>query len=157
LTIPTFAYDPATGLDNTVTFPNPASGTAARAQFMVLFNQLTVHLNAAKAIFDATTDSASGADNVAATAIAGLTGATVQALLEALKVKLDTDVGTLTAADAALTASIAAVVLGQIPDDSLTDAKLSTAAGAILNVVATHTSDTADMKFLAFRGVRYIG
>jgi hypothetical protein len=76
---------------------------------------------------------------VGTTAIAGVAGATVQAQLESLKGLID------------------AVVLGGIPDDSITDAKLSTTAGAILDVVTSHTAATADMQFLTIRGVRYIG
>ena len=55
-----------------------------------------------------TTDNTSGADKIGATSVAGLVGNTVQALLEALKVAIDN------------------VTLGQIPDDSLTTAKMAT-------------------------------
>jgi len=213
LTIPTFAYTPATGFSNTTTFPNPASGAAARLQLMVPLDQITTHLNALKAIFEAVTDGASGADHVAATTIAGLTGNTVQALLEnivtGLKAVTDSASGadfvgataidgltgatvqallenimtvpkavtdgssgadvvgttaitgvtgaTVQAQLESLKGLIDAVVLGGIPDDSITDAKLSTAAGAILDVVTAHTAATADMQFLTTRGVRYIG
>ena len=55
-----------------------------------------------------TVDNTSGADKIGATTVTGLVGNTVQALLEALKVAIDN------------------VTLGQIPDDSLTTAKMAT-------------------------------
>ena len=75
------------------------------------------------------TDGSSGADNVGATAITGLSGATVQALLEALKSHIDT-----TAAN---------FVLGEVADGSLTDAKLSDTAGQIKSVVTAHLAENA--------------
>jgi hypothetical protein len=126
LTIPTFAYTPPTGYNNTTTYPNPADGTAARLQIQSIPDQIAVHLNALKAIFEAVTDGASGADHVAATAIAGVTGATVQAQLESLKGLVD------------------AVVLGGIPAGSVTDAMLDATAGAILPNATLHYAKKAE-------------
>jgi len=93
---------------------------------MVPLDQITAHLNALKAIFDSVTDGASGADHVAATAITGETGATVQAQLESLKGLVD------------------AVVLGGIPAGSVTDAMLDTTAGAILPNATLHYAKKAE-------------
>jgi len=127
-----------------------------------------------------TTDGSSGADFVAATAISGLTGATVQALLEALKNYIDThktssdhdgryyteaEMGATTdgasgadkvgATEVAtgsgttvqaivewLYTQIVNVTLGQIPDDSLTNAKLDTdiKVGSLTSLTTTEKS-----------------
>lgn len=81
----------------------------------------------------ATTDSASGADGIGVTAIEGLSGATVQELLESIKAAMD------------------AIVAGAVPDEAITTAKLapeavtddrmSNAAGDILARFAAHASD----------------
>jgi len=78
----------------------------------------------------ATTDGSSGADKIGATAISGLSGATVQALLEALKTAIDN------------------AVLGSIADGSLTDAKLSDAAGQIKATTTTHATTAASSSVL---------
>jgi len=52
-------------------------------------NELKTILNTLIAVLEATTDNSSGADNLGATAISGLSGATVQSLLEALKTYID--------------------------------------------------------------------
>lgn len=62
-------------------------------------------------ILKSSTDGSSGADFVNATAIGGITGTTVQALLESLKAYTDT--------------TVSGVVLGQIPDGSLTAVKIA--------------------------------
>ena len=105
MVIPAFVFDPVTGFANTTSFPNPSSGTAARAQLMVPLDQISVWINALKAILEATTDGASGADAIAATAIADVTGGTVQAILEDLKTQLD------------------GITLGEVADGSITFAK----------------------------------
>lgn len=69
-------------------------------------------LESLRDILKSTTDGSSGADFINATAISGISGTTVQTLLESLKTYTDTTVGS--------------VVLGQIPNDSLTTAKMAT-------------------------------
>ncbi|MET3699346.1 hypothetical protein SAMN05877753_10215 [Bacillus oleivorans] len=71
-----------------------------------------------KTLLASTTDGNSGADNVKATAIAGLTGATVQTLLESLKALDDSN-------KEYLLSQIQGVTLGQIPDGTITPVKLS--------------------------------
>lgn len=70
----------------------------------------------------ATTDSASGADKTGATAISGLTGATVQALLESLKALVDSQLPT--------------------PDGSITNTKLATdvKVGSLAALTTTNKS-----------------
>lgn len=67
---------------------------------------------------ESVTDGSSGADNIGATAVSGLTGGTVQAILESLKAAID------------------AAILGQITDGTITDAKLSDTAGQIKSRVS---------------------
>ena len=67
--------------------------------------ELRTFINGLVGILNSVTDSSSGADNIGVTAISGLSGATVQALLEALKTALDE------------------AILGAIPDGSLTTVK----------------------------------
>jgi len=52
-------------------------------------NELKTIFNALIAVLEATTDNSSGADNLGAAAISGLSGTTVQSLLEALKICID--------------------------------------------------------------------
>lgn len=109
-------------------------------------------------------DGDSGADNIGSTAIDGLSGTTVQALLESLKGYVDTNSSTKTElnnhktsaahdgryyteveADAmfATFTELQDIVLGQIPDGSLTDVKLSNAEGDIKDRFAEHKADYA--------------
>ena len=85
------------------------SGVYTAAQIKTYYDsrgvELRTFINALVGILNSVTDGSSGADNVSATAISGLSGGTVQALLEALKTALDN------------------TVLGQIPDNTLTTAK----------------------------------
>ena len=67
--------------------------------------ELRTFINALVGILNSVTDGSSGADNIGTTTISGLSGNTVQALLEALKTAIDE------------------AVLGQIPDNTLTTAK----------------------------------
>jgi hypothetical protein len=71
------------------------------------------------------TDSSSGADLIGATAIKAGSGTKVQSILEWLYQE------------------IIKVTLGQIPDGSLTDVKLSDDAGQIKDTVTSHLADTA--------------
>ena len=67
--------------------------------------ELRAFINALVGILNSVTDGSSGADNIAVTTVSGLSGNTVQVLLEALKTAIDE------------------AVLGQIPDNTLTTAK----------------------------------
>lgn len=67
--------------------------------------EVRVALNNLATALEVATDGNSGADNIGATSIAGLTGATVQAILESMKLQLDN------------------ATVGQIPDFSLSMAK----------------------------------
>jgi len=132
LTISPFVFVPATGLADTATFPNPISGAAHRAQLMTPLNQLSDYVNAIAlyinvyvAMLTATTDGASGADSVGATTPPGMTGATMQALLEELKTLVDN------------------VVLGQIPDGTITAAKVAADVATQAELDA-HTSATSN-------------
>ncbi|MDP4158145.1 MAG: hypothetical protein Q8911_00065 [Bacillota bacterium] len=69
--------------------------------------ELRLALNAVVNLLNSVNSGATGADNIGATAPTGLTGETVQAILNSLKTAID------------------GVSLGAIPDGSLTDAKLS--------------------------------
>lgn len=69
--------------------------------------ELRTFINNLVDILNSTEDGASGADNIAATPYDGLTGNTVQALIEQLKDALN------------------GIVLGQVPNGSITDEKLS--------------------------------
>lgn len=74
--------------------PNATSGLTAaqlKAKFDEAATSIKTYINSTLlAELAAITDGDSGADNIAATAITGLNGATVQALLESLKNKFDT-------------------------------------------------------------------
>jgi hypothetical protein len=108
----------------------PSETPLTAAQLKAAFDYLVTkvigpRINDILDLLVAVTDSASGADNIGATAISGVTGATVQAILEDLKDQID------------------GVTLGSIGDGSLTDAKLSTDAAAILARFAAHALDFA--------------
>ena len=136
------------------------SSTQIKAAFDSRAIDVNTKVTAILTALASTTDSDSGADAIAATAISGLTGATVQSLLESAKTLIDTKSDTtnvytkaeinsttpstsgteilgaraitgVTGATAYaqigdLKTQIDGVVLGSIPDDSLTNAKLGT-------------------------------
>jgi len=85
-------------------------------------------INGLVGIFNSITDGSSGADNIAMTAVSGLSGATVQAIVESLKTALDE------------------AVLGAIADGSLTTAKYAngsvTAAKCAADVATQAELDT---------------
>lgn len=197
-----FQFNPIDGFRDEVGFPNPTTGTAARAQVQSLLDQIRDALNA----FDSVADGSSGANNTAMTpiasigpqsdvqnviealvtrlqavtagssgakfigaeTIAGLIGNDVQALLSALKVLSDayntaqsSSLAThknssdhdaryytqaISDAKYVLASAIQDIVLGQIPDGTLTDAKLSNAAGQIKDTFAAHLADYATFK-----------
>jgi hypothetical protein len=115
------AFDPVDGWENTTSFPTtPASETAVRELFQELHNQTRDYLNALAAVLNSTTDGASGADNIAMTAITETgAAATVQAIVEALvtRIKAVTDgaagadlVGMTAIADTGAAATVQAVI-----------------------------------------------
>jgi len=84
----------------------------------------------------------SGADNIGSTVIPGVNGENVRAQLVALKNLIDT------------------VVLGQIPDGTITDAKLSNAPGQVkeqINNFAPHLSEVASETITATRDISLTG
>ena len=100
------------------------------AQLKQAFDYLSIRvlgprLNALIDGLMAADDGDAGADNIGATTISGLTGATVQAILEDLKTQLD------------------GVSQGAIPDNSLADAKLSDGSANILARFAAHVLNFA--------------
>jgi|GEM_PF-6598178 len=99
--------------------PN-SSMTAAevKAWFDAAPDEVRVYLNQLIDNLQSVVDGDSGADNVGTTNITGLNGATVQALLESLKALDDEN-------RAYLLSQINGVVLGQIPDETITHNKFS--------------------------------
>ncbi len=102
--------------------PNATGGLTA-AQLKAKFDEggeaLKLYVNNTLIpALQATTNGASGADQIGATAIA-TSGTTVQDILEWLYAQIST------------------ITLGQIPDGSLTDVKLSNAAGQIKQTVSS--------------------
>lgn len=99
--------------------------------------ELRVKFNALIDNLLSTTSNNSGADNIKATPISGLGDAntdTVQKILVALKALDDSN-------KAYLLSQIQSVVLGQIPDGTITDAKLSNASTDIKQRVQDHLAD----------------
>jgi len=121
----------------------------------------------------------SGADNIGATPLTGGVANTVQGILEELKAEIDLDDGNnvkltgnqtvngektfvvspqVPTPDSNNDASnkgyvdttTAAVVLGQVPDGSLTDVKLSNTAGQIKDRVSNLTTEMSDTKARIF-------
>lgn len=126
-----------------------------------LLESLDAELAASNALLreqlQSTAEGDSGADFVGATSIAGLSGNTVQAILRSLKTLVDA----LTASQIAATPPsgttgndvqavlnsinerISQTVIGQIPDGSLTDAKLSDDAGQVKDRLQSHADAAA--------------
>lgn len=74
--------------------PNATEGLSAaalKAKFDEGPNALKTYINSLITILNSTTDGSSGADNIGATAISGLSGTTVQSLIESLKALVDTN------------------------------------------------------------------
>ncbi|AYC29642.1 hypothetical protein [Paenisporosarcina cavernae] len=99
--------------------PN-ATMTAAevKAQFDAAPDEVRVYLNQLIDALKSTAEGDSGADNISVTAIADIAGTTVQELLESLKALDDSN-------KAYLLGQIQGIVLGQIPDNSITLEKLA--------------------------------
>lgn len=115
--------------------PNATMSAAeVKAQFDAAPDEVRVYLNQLIDKLQSVTDGDSGADNIGVTSISGLTGDSVQELLEALKTLDDSN-------KAYLLSQIQGVTLGQIPDGSLTDVKLSNAEGNIKQAFASHQAD----------------
>lgn len=103
--------------------PN-ATMTAAevKAQFDAAPDEVRVYLNKLITVLESTTDGDSGAENIGATPFS-TSPATVQGILEWLKVQIDS------------------TVLGQIPDGSITDVKLSDGPTEIKQRINDHQAD----------------
>lgn len=127
--------------------PNSTMSAAeVKAQFDAAPNELRLAFNQLIDDLGSVVDGDSGADNVAVTAIAGLTGLTIQAVLEELKVLDDSN-------RAYLLSQIQNTVIGQIPDGSITDVKLSNDPADIKPSFATHKADdTSHVKYGADTG-----
>lgn len=115
--------------------PNATMSAAeVKAQFDAAPNELRLAFNQLIDDLQSVVDGDSGADNIAVTTIAGLTGSSVQTVLESLKALDDSN-------RAYLLEQIQGVVLGQISDGSLTDAKLSNDSADIKQRFETHEAD----------------
>lgn len=116
--------------------PTPGSMTAAelKAYYDSSPEELRLAFNKLIDDLQVIVDGGSGADNIGVTSIAGLTGGTVQSLLEALKVSDDEN-------RAYLLAQIQGAVVGQIPDGTITDVKLSNDPADIKQGFAAHKAD----------------
>lgn len=109
MAIDSFVFNPTDGFNNVASFPDPANEIEARTQLQSLLDQLRDHVNTKiKDVLNSKTDGASGADNVAATAIVPGSGETTQAIMEWLYTQ------------------IVNITLGQIPDGSIGNTKLAT-------------------------------
>lgn len=122
-----------TSVNNHQSLPDkPRSPTYTATALKVLYdkapNDIKTYVNSILMVeLESTTDGNSGADNVGATPITGGVANTVQGILEELDTVLDN------------------VVLGQIPDGSLMDVKLSNALGQTKDMVSKHTRQISDL------------
>lgn len=124
LKLTTYAKDVSALSDN----PNDdgLNSTQLKAVFMgAVKEEIKTNFNALIDAILATTDGNSGADNIGVTTIPGVTGNTAQTVLEGLKTVIDN------------------VTLGEIPDGSLTNAKLGTdiKVGSLAALATTEKSD----------------
>jgi hypothetical protein len=126
------------------------TATQVKEAFDSRGEDLQTKFNNAVTTLKSVTDSDSGADNIGVTSIPGVTGSTVQAILESLKALDDTN-------RQYLLSQIQDIVLGQIPDGAITDVKLSDDEGQIKQRFASHEAEQATQQFLNVRGVRYNG
>jgi hypothetical protein len=106
-TTPEYDYE-LTDTDHFAT--NPASETAARTQFQDMFDDILGLLGDLITELEDTTLGQSGAENIGAAAISGVTGTTIRAQIADLKAQID------------------AVSAGSVSDGSITTAKLATDA-----------------------------
>lgn len=117
-------------VDNITNQPNqPIIGaTALKALFDEIGKDLKAYLNNTLTTeLESTTDGDSGADNIGATSISGLSGTSVQALLESLKLLVDTQLpfpdGSITNNKLATDVKVGSLAaLNTIDKDSVTDA-----------------------------------
>jgi hypothetical protein len=115
--------------------PNATMSAAqVKAQFDAAPDELRLSFNALIDSLANVTAGDSGAKSIGVTGITGLTGADVQTLLESLKGSDDTN-------KAYLLSQIQTAVLGQIPDGSITDVKLSDGPTGIKQEFTTHLAD----------------
>lgn len=154
------------------------SSAEVKQRFDSRAEELRAKFNALIDKLQSIVDGDSGADNVKATSIEGLTGDNVQTLLESLKTLVDKKSNSLdvfskielqsvtdgnsgadkvraTPIDTSpdniqgilewLKSQIDSTVLGQIPDGSITDAKLSNLAGQIKEVLMSHLAKKASL------------
>lgn len=83
-------FSPVTGWNDTTSFPTtPADESATRERLQELHDQTRVAFNGLLDELEATTDGASGANQIGATAISGWTGGDVQTILESAKTAFD--------------------------------------------------------------------
>lgn len=143
MAIDEMAFDPATGLLDTATYPtNPESETAARTQVQAGMNQLRDYINdTLLAALAAVTDGAAGADNVGMTAITETgSAATVQAVIEALITKLKAVTDSASGADlvgmTAITETGAAATVQSIIEALITRLKAVTDGASGADLVA---------------------
>lgn len=151
MTIPNYQFNPVDGYLNSSVYKNPTTEAEARAQINDLVFQVLGALNDYKNKLVLTTDNSSGADNIGATPIAGIGDIntdTVQELIEALKVYVDTNFTSTgnVYTKVQIDTMLQTIVLGQIPDGSLIDIKLSNNTGQIKDIVATNTTNTTNVQ-----------
>lgn len=128
-----FQYNPVDGFKNVATFPDPTTQTGGREQIQSLMDQARDAINAV--------DTDLQADKLA---------------LTNHKTSSDHDGRYYTEAESdakyALASDIQGIVLGQIPDGSLTDGKLSNDSTQIKGRFAAHQADYANYKRLISMG-----
>lgn len=109
MAIDEFTFDPVDGLNNSDSFPtDPENEAAARKQIQDVLDQVSTYINDTLLVkLASTTDGSSGGDNLGMTAIYEDGAETAQGIVEELK------------------QAIVDTVLGDIPDDTLAEAKMA--------------------------------
>jgi hypothetical protein len=115
-----FTFTHAAQVDALYTVYN---STQIKAFFDSQATELKTNHNGVITVLGQTTAGDSGAENIGSATIVGVTGSTVYAQM------------------ANIYSQLINIVLGQIPDGSLTDTKLSNTAGQIKDTVTTHLAD----------------
>lgn len=142
-------FTPTNGLRDSSTYiTTPATEADARSQIQTGLDQMRDAINTFETELESVVDGSSGADKVGITPITGVAGSTIQAITEDLKAQIDTksassNVYTKTELDGgqldtryytetetntifSTKSEVAGIVLGQIPDGTLTTAKMAT-------------------------------